>query len=108
MARHRTAENNLFVSKAEERMRLDSVRAEAADRLRALDGIPLNYRFVAREERAAGGWREISIRDRGRVVAVVTRPCSGAKWFLQWTGRLDTRGVPFPTRKAALAAAMGA
>jgi hypothetical protein len=37
MARKRTAENNLFIRKSEEKMRQDSVRGASIDRMMRLD-----------------------------------------------------------------------
>lgn len=48
------------------------------------------------------------IPTAGRIcAAIVTHPCTGAKWFVhdRYTG---ARGVPFKTRKAALWAAIEA
>lgn len=55
------------------------------------------------ENRGPEGWREIAIRlADGKLVAVVTRPITGANWFLH---RLDGdrhEQRRFKTRKAAI------
>jgi hypothetical protein len=61
--------------------------------------------FTTRETRGPDGWREIGVNNStGELVAVVTRPMSGADWFVVWLGR-HGKGR-FKTRKAALAAAV--
>lgn len=62
-----------------------------------------------RETRGADGWREIAINgEDGELLAVVTRPLTGAPWFLHRGGR-EWKGWSqcghFTTRKAAIAAA---
>ena len=58
-----------------------------------------------RETRDRDGWREIALTDDvGDLVAVVTRPVKGAKWRLHRFGT-PGNGVPYPPRKAAIAAA---
>lgn len=59
-----------------------------------------------RETRGADGWREIAINgEGGDLIAVVTRPCSGAKWFLHRAGKSHCQRERFATRKAAIEAA---
>lgn len=53
--------------------------------------------------RGPEGWREVPVRKDGELIAVVTRPISGAKWFLHRLGT-GARAEKFPTLKAALAA----
>jgi len=61
--------------------------------------------MIIAETKAPGGWREIAIRAQDRsLIAVITHPCAGAKWFLH---RADSRiSLRFATKKAALAAAL--
>lgn len=59
-----------------------------------------------RETRGADGWREIAINgEDGELLAVVTRPLTGAPWFLHRAGRSHYQRERFTTRKAAIAAA---
>jgi len=44
-------------------------------------------------------------RQEGTLVAVITRPCNGAKWFLHRVGKMTARGEPFPTKAKAQRAA---
>ncbi len=62
--------------------------------------------FSVSEDRGSDGWREIAIRrDGGELVAVITRPCNGAKWFLHRAGAYHAARERFATRKAAIEAA---
>lgn len=38
------------------------------------------------ETRAKGGWCEIGVYRSGDLMAVITHPCAGAKWFVHFTG----------------------
>lgn len=61
--------------------------------------------FTTREERGPDGWREIAVNDNcGELVAVITRPMTGAKWFLHRSGRYWHQRERFTTKKAAIAA----
>ena len=55
--------------------------------------------------RLGGGATETVVKDdNGRVLAVVTRPCAGAKFFLHRYGKMCPQGERFPSLKAAIAA----
>lgn len=57
-------------------------------------------------ETRMGESTEIGIRNQSRdLIAVITRPCPGAKWFLHWAN--DFRTNKFKTKKAAIQAAIG-
>jgi hypothetical protein len=60
------------------------------------------------ETRGADGWREIAIHSAqdNTLIAVITRPCSGAKWRLHRANSTTNRGTPYPTCKAAMDAAL--
>ena len=49
------------------------------------------------------GWAEIPVKKDGALVAVITRPCAGADWFVHFAGW--KKRERFRTRKAALARA---
>jgi hypothetical protein len=59
--------------------------------------------FALSEQKLGDDGREIGLRNAaGDLVAVITRPCAGADWFLYRFGRYGKER--FKTRKAALAA----
>lgn len=53
--------------------------------------------------RAPDGWTEIGIRSGGELIAVITRACVNAEWFVHRAGAMGVRGARFRSRKAALA-----
>lgn len=64
--------------------------------------------FRIRETRGPEGWREVAINDAaGNLLAVITRPVSGAKWFLHRSGKTHGQREAFKTRKAAVSAVTG-
>lgn len=57
--------------------------------------------FRVSKQRLGGGAVEIGIRNATNdLVAVITHPCKGAKWFLHGVGFAPKR--KFPTEKAAM------
>jgi hypothetical protein len=56
------------------------------------------------ETKGAEGWREIGIYgDNAKLVAVISRPVTGADWFLHWADSFAKDR--FKTKKAAIEAA---
>lgn len=59
--------------------------------------------FSLSTRRAPDGWTEIGIRVGGELIAVVTRACVNAEWFVHRAGAMGARGERFRSRKSALA-----
>lgn len=62
---------------------------------------PLHAPCVTSIQHGADGWCEIAVRSAGELVAVITHPCAGAKWFIHRA--ITARRESFRSRKAALA-----
>lgn len=59
------------------------------------------------ETRAKGGWCEIGVRhgdQSGELMAVITHPCAGAKWFVHFTGWRPKES--YKSKEKAIAAAV--
>jgi hypothetical protein len=55
------------------------------------------------ETRGEGGWCEIGVRRADQLIAVVTHPCAGAKWFVHFSGW--RRKEAYKSKEKAIAAA---
>ncbi len=55
----------------------------------------------------ADSWSETAVRIDGRLVGIVSHPCSGADWFVHRAGPGWPPRERYKTRKAALASLSG-
>jgi hypothetical protein len=62
----------------------------------------MQHHITTETRRGADGWSETLVRLNGEPIAIIVRPCKGAKWFRDDIGR-GLKGVPFCTLKAAIA-----
>ena len=54
--------------------------------------------------RGKDGWSETVVKRSDKLLGIVVHPCTGARWFVHHAESSGPRGIPYPTRKAALAA----